>query len=79
MAFYDFFSLIKNIVYIVLCLVIFCVVYLYLNQNKMIYIPEGIDINLFLLHFYIHVKYQMHALMKSNTTQKSTKILWRGE
>jgi len=41
MAVYDLFSLVKNIFYIILILIIFCLTYLYLNQNKMIYIPEG--------------------------------------
>lgn len=41
MAYYDFFSLVKNVIYIVLFLAVFCIVYLYVNQNKMIYIPEG--------------------------------------
>lgn len=41
MALAELLSFCKTIIYIILVLVAFILVYLYLNQNKMIYMPEG--------------------------------------
>ncbi len=44
MALAELFSFVKSVIYIVLFLVALIVVYLYFNQNKMIYMPEGNDL-----------------------------------
>ena len=41
MALLEFLSLVKNIALILGILVLALIIYLYLNQTKMIYMPEG--------------------------------------